>query len=172
MTKPNVVKCKCENPNLIVKKEKKCILIMDKDTPWAAHIEGSRADSTNIPQWCVLMEGKGNRSCFQHDYKLLFLLNAIMLQNALMKGDFQQITSFWYYLEKKDDLTTIQCVCAQHCRRVWVRQSRTICVFFREICLWGWYPSFGQLDITEAKALVFVSLSYWFLHSFIIFLPK
>lgn len=91
---------------------------MDKDTPSAARREGRGAESTNIPQWCVLLEGKGSRSCFQQDYRLLFLLYAVILQNALMKGDFQQITSFWYCLEKKDDLTTIQCVCAQHSRRV------------------------------------------------------
>lgn len=74
---------------------------MEKDTPSAAHTEGNRADRANIPQWCVFMEAKGNRSCFQHDYKSLFLLYAVMLQNALMKGDFQQITYFWYYLKKK-----------------------------------------------------------------------
>lgn len=123
-------------------------------------IEKGIEQSTIIPQWCVFMEGKGNRSCFQHDYKLLFLLNAVMLLHALMKVCFQQITSFWYCFEKKD-LTA-------H-RKVW--QSRTSCVLFRIIRLWGWCPSFGQLDITEAKALVFISLSYWFLPSFIIFLP-
>lgn len=68
---------------------------MDKDTLSAAHTEGNRADNTNIPQWCVIMEEKGSRSCFHHDYRLLFLLNTVMLQNYLMKGDFQQITSFW-----------------------------------------------------------------------------
>lgn len=91
---------------------------MDKDVPPVTHIEGNRADSTNIPQGCVSMEGKGNRSSFQHDYKLLFLLNAVMLLNALMKGVFQQITSFWYCFEKRDDLTTTQCICAQHSGRV------------------------------------------------------
>lgn len=89
---------------------------MDEGTPSAVHREGNRAESTNIPQWCVFMEDKGNRSCFQHDYKLLFLLNAVMLLHALMKVCFQQVTSFWYCFEKKD-LTTIQCVCAQHIER-------------------------------------------------------
>lgn len=74
MTKLNAVKCKCENPTLIVKEKK------NASSQWIkTHGEGSRAESTNIPHWGVLMEGKGSRSCFQHDYKLLSLLNAEML---------------------------------------------------------------------------------------------
>lgn len=117
------------------------------------------------------MEGKGNRSCFQHDYKLIFLLNAVMLQNALMRGDFQKITSFWCCLEKTGWSDHHSVGLCQHSRRVWVRQSRTSCVLLRIIYLWGWCPSFGQLDSTGAKPSVFISLSYWFLPSFIIFLP-